>query len=74
MKKTYSITGLDCPNCAANAERNIRAIDGIVDASLSFITEKLVIEVADDANLKDLLKKMTKAARRVEPEVEIREA
>ena len=44
MKIKYSITGLDCPNCAAKLSAMIEAKDGIDSAKINFLTEKLTVE------------------------------
>lgn len=72
MKKAFILEGLDCANCAAEIERGIRAIKGVTDASVSFITTKMTIEAPDEL-MEDIVKKALKIARRVEHEVEIRE-
>lgn len=72
MKKTFLLAGLDCPNCAAEIERNVRAIDGVIDASVSFITTKMTIE-ATETQMEKVVKKAKKIARRVEHDVDIRE-
>ena len=40
MKQTYKLTDLDCANCAAKMENAIKKIDGVSDASVSFLTPK----------------------------------
>lgn len=44
MKIKYTITGLDCPNCAAKLASQMGAIDGIASAKINFLTEKLTVE------------------------------
>ena len=48
MKKTFKMIDLDCANCAAKMEDAIKKIDGVQDAAVSFMTQKLTIQ-ADDA-------------------------
>ena len=38
MKKSYKLIDLDCANCAAKMENAIKKIDGVNDASVSFMT------------------------------------
>ena len=66
MKKTYKLTDLDCANCAAKMENAIKKIDGVSDASVSFLTQKLTVE-ADDSRFDDILKQSVKACKNVEP-------
>ena len=42
MKFKFKIKGLDCANCAAELERKIKNIDGVNDASISFMSERLI--------------------------------
>ncbi len=44
MKCKYTITGLDCPNCAAKLAAQIEAKDGIDAAKINFLTEKVTVE------------------------------
>ena len=48
MKLKYTITGLDCPNCAAKLAANMEKLDGIDMVKINFLTEKLVVEVSCD--------------------------
>ncbi len=53
MKTKFSLTGLDCPNCAAKLEGMMSKLDGIASAKINFLTEKLTVEsdLAPDALL-----------------------
>ena len=57
MKKTYSLENLDCANCAAKMEEKIKKIDGVLSASVSFMTQKMTIE-ADEAEFDNIMKKV----------------
>lgn len=70
MKKTYALRDLDCANCAAKMEAAIKKIDGVKDATVSFMTQKLTID-ADDAVFDAVLKKAVKAISKVEPDCEV---
>lgn len=70
MKKTFALRDLDCANCAAKMEAAIKKIDGVNDASVSFMTQKLTID-ADDAVFDAVLKKAVKAISKVEPDCEV---
>ena len=48
MRKKFKLEDLDCANCAAKMEERIRKIDGVNDASVSFMTQKMMIDAADD--------------------------
>ena len=48
MKIKYTITGLDCPNCAAKLAASMESKDGINSAKINFLTEKLPVETTLD--------------------------
>ncbi len=54
MKFKFTITGLDCPNCAAKLASMIEGAEGIESAKINFLTERLTVESAlsEDAVLK----------------------
>ena len=70
MKKSFKLEDLDCANCAAKMENAIRKLDGVNDISVVFMTQKMVLD-ADDAHFEEILKKVVKLCRRVEPDLEI---
>jgi copper chaperone CopZ len=72
MKYNFKIKGLDCANCAAELERAIQKIDGVTEASLSFMTEKLVMEIEDDRK-DEVLKNLKKVVKKEEPDCTIEE-
>lgn len=61
MKLKYTITGIDCPNCAAKLASQIEAKEGIDSAKINFLTEKLTIETALDPD--EALKTVRAAAK-----------
>lgn len=48
MKKKFKLENLDCANCAAKMEAAIKKIEGVNDASVSFMAQKLTIDAQDD--------------------------
>ena len=51
MKKKFKIQGLQCANCGNKIEGEIKKLDGVIDANVSFLTEKAKIELEDEANV-----------------------
>lgn len=72
MKMKFKIKGIDCANCAAELERAIQKIDGVTEASLSFMTEKLVMEIEDDRK-DEVLKNLKKVVKKEEADCTIEE-
>ena len=70
MKKTFKLIDLDCANCAAKMETAIKKIDGVADASVSFMTQKMTVD-ADEARFDDIMKQVVKACKKVEPDCQI---
>ncbi len=70
MKKKFKLQDLDCANCAAKMEDSIKKIDGVNDASVSFMTQKMMID-ADDARFDDIMKEVVKVCAKVEPDCKI---
>lgn len=69
MKKRYKFE-VDCANCAAKVEAAVKKIDGVHDASVNFMAQKLVLD-ADDARFDDILKEVVAVAKKVEPDCEL---
>ena len=70
MRKVYKLKDLDCANCAAKMETAIKKIDGVQSATVNFLSQKLTVE-ADEAVFEDVLKKIDKAIKKIEPDCKI---
>ena len=70
MKKRFKLVNLDCANCAAKMEDGIKKLDGVNDASVSFMTQKLTLD-ADDARFDEILQQAAKVCKKVEPDCTI---
>ena len=67
MKKKFKLQDLDCANCAAKMEEAIKKIEGVSDATVSFMTQKMTIE-ADDGRFDEIMKEEVSVCRKVEPD------
>ncbi|MEG0566612.1 MAG: cation transporter [Hungatella sp.] len=67
MKKKFKLEDLDCANCAAKMEGAINKIDGVREATVSFMTQRLVID-ADDVRFDDIMKEVVAVCKKVEPD------
>ena len=65
MKKKFKLTDLDCANCAAKMEDAIKKLDGVNDASVSFMMQKMTID-ADDARFDEIMKEVVEVCKKVE--------
>lgn len=69
MQKKFKIE-VDCANCAAKMEEAARKIDGVINVSVSFMAQKMVVE-ADDSRFDAVMKEIRKACKKVEPDCEV---
>ena len=67
MRKAFILQDLDCANCAAKMENAIKNIEGVKSASISFMTQKLVLE-ADDDRFEAVLDEAQHACKKFEPD------
>ncbi|MBO4477434.1 MAG: cation transporter [Lachnospiraceae bacterium] len=70
MKKIYKIE-VDCAACALKMEQAAKKVEGILDASVSFVTQKMHVEFDESAQPEKVMPKVLKACRKVEPDCEI---
>ena len=67
MKKKFKLQDLDCANCAQKMEDAIKKIEGVYDASVNFMMQKMTID-ADDDKFDDIMKQVVDTCRKVEPD------
>ena len=70
MKKTFKLIDLDCANCAAKMEAAIKKLDGVHDATVSFLSQKMTIDAEDD-KFDEIVKQAVKVCKKVEPDCEV---
>jgi copper chaperone CopZ len=70
LKKRFALTDLDCAGCAAKMEDAIKKIDGVNDAVVSFMAQRLTLD-AEDARFDAILDEVVRVCRKVEPDCAI---
>ena len=70
MKKVFKMLDLDCANCAAKMENEIRKIEGVVSVNISFLAQKMTLE-ADDARFGEIARLVAKACKKIDDECEV---
>lgn len=70
MKIKFTITGLDCPNCAAKLAGLMEKLDGVESAKINFLTERLTVESELDRDV--LADKLQACADGFEDGIEIK--
>lgn len=70
MRKIYQIE-VDCANCANKMELAAKKTEGVLDASVNFMMQKMTVEFAEGADIPSVMKAVLKACRKVERGCEI---
>ena len=69
MKQEFLLEGLNCPNCAARIEADVRKLPEITACSLNLMKQTLTLEVSKDT---DIFKKVERIVHGYEPDVNVR--
>ena len=70
MKKVFKLEDLDCANCAAKMEAAIKKLPGVENATVSFMTQKMTIEAADEV-FDEVVQAAVKCIAKVEPDCRV---
>lgn len=70
MKKTYKIE-VDCANCANKMELAAQKTEGVKDASVNFMMQKINIEFEEGADIKATMKQVQKNCKKIDDDFEI---
>lgn len=70
MRKVFKLDEIDCAVCAGKLEDAIKKLDGVQDAKINFLTQKLTLEAADE-DFDNVLDAVLKLTAEVEPDCEI---
>ena len=65
MKKIYKIE-VDCANCANKMELATKNTTGVKDAVVNFMTQKMIVEFEDDADITAVMRSVCKSCKKVE--------
>jgi copper chaperone CopZ len=71
MKKIIKLEGLCCANCAAKIEEEVKKVAGVASASLSFMTQRLTLEV-EESRAEEIMEAARKISNKIEPEAEFK--
>ncbi len=69
MQKKFKME-VDCANCAAKIEEAARKIPGVNSLTVSFMTQKMVVD-ADDGRFDEIMREIVKVCKKVEPDCEV---
>ena len=71
MEKSFKLIDLDCANCAAKMENKINKIKGVNKATVNFMMQKLIIDIADD-KFDSIMDEVEKVIKKVEPDCKVK--
>lgn len=69
MKKKFECE-IDCANCAAKVEEAIKKIDGVNDAKVNFMMQKMTLD-ADDDRFDEILAEAIRTGKKIEPDFSV---
>ena len=70
MRKVFKLDEIDCAVCAGKLEDAIKKLDGVQDAKVNFLTQKLTLEATNE-NFDAVLDAVVKLTADIEPDCEI---
>ncbi len=70
MKKTYAIE-VDCAACANKMESAAKKTSGVKDCTVNFMTQKMIVEFEENADVKDVMESVRKNCKKVESDSEV---
>ena len=70
MRKSFKLDEIDCAVCAGKLEDAIKKLDGVTDAKVNFLTQKLPLEATDET-FEDVFESVVKLTADIEPDCEI---
>ena len=70
MKKRYKIE-VDCAACALKMEEAAKKVEGIKDAAVAFMAQKMSVDFEDGADVDEVMAKVVKECKKVESDCEI---
>jgi copper chaperone CopZ len=73
MKKTFRLEGLECANCAAKIEAAVNKLEGVKEATVNFMTTKMVIDGEDD-KMPEIIAATEKVIKKLEPDTIMKKA
>lgn len=67
MKRVINLEDLDCANCAAKMECAVKKVEGVTNANVNFMIQRMTVEI-DSENPQAVLAEIKKVCKKVEPD------
>ena len=71
MIYTYKLEDLDCAHCAAKMEKRIARLAGVGACSISFLSQKMKLEVDEGVDMEALLPQIVAIVKKIEPDCRV---
>lgn len=71
MKKVIAMQDLECANCAAKMEQNIRKIEGVHSCTINFMLQRMTLEL-DEENSAEIIDKIKSTIKKIEPDCKLK--
>lgn len=71
VKKTLILMGLDCANCAAKIENQVKNLSGVRSSTVDFMSKKLIIEADSNHEMRRIVEEATSIVNKLEPDVKV---
>lgn len=71
IRKTLILDGLGCANCAAKIEKESSSLKGVRSAAVSFVSQKINIEIEDPSKEAAIIDAVKKIVERIEPDTKV---
>jgi len=70
MRKSYKIE-VDCAACAIKMEDATKKTCGVKDATVNFMTQKLIVDFEDDVKKDEVMKEVLNNCKKIDRDCEI---
>ena len=71
MNKVFILEDLDCAHCAEKIQNEVAGIAGVLSSKCTLLTQKLKLELADDADVAVITKEVKSIVNKFEPDVTV---
>ncbi len=69
--KKIMLEGLCCPNCAGKIESMVRKLEGVKNAEIDFVSQKITVEAADNKLFPAILRQTSDIVKKIEPDIQV---
>ena len=71
MNKLFILEDLDCAHCAEKIQNDTAEIVGVISSKCTLLTQKLKLELSDDADVATVVKEVKSIVNKYEPDVTV---